>query len=1375
MKRSSCLIGIVSLALAYAVSAAVTPTYVTTATQGKWCNSASSVQAAANKNNIPVVMILTMTGCAYCAGFNGHVFTTEAFQNWSTSSKYYLCRVQAVAGNFTSGEPKVAVAWTGGGDAPRIMAYWKKKDGTVIKKVVSGQKSNDPQYWIKWFDGLFAGYSEEELDKWDPTDDTPTGATAIDPVDVLGVESEKEHGPHVLSAESKDLADWFKMPVQSGRRYRVALKDYSCEGTAPTVVVSNGVSATVVNPSIDQMKSGYVFTPGSDGDVYVAMKTESATTRATYKLAYREYSAISIDFSSPTYNVKEDVGSAEVTIERSGRLSDPAKFRIWTEDGTAVSPTHYAAFTNEVTLTNYQYEARIPIPIMDVGGVQELRSFKLHLENLAEGGVPPVEATVTIEDVDNPYDKFDKQKPGDTGDETWATATEYAMLAIPSNGKDIDGMDRVVSSKDLNDWFVFTNALKGGCTYQVRVNGYGKRPSSETGDPLMRFYSGRENAEAGDDLHAFANPTLKGVADLGYWRFKWPVEMDGESLYLQVTNTTQSSAIFNYSLEWREWILPIIGFETNEMEVVSADGVATSVNIPIWRWNNLEEDIYAKVEVLSSDPRVRSVTNEVKFAKSTKATIDDKVITLMPLAIGKDAGLWLPDAKFTVRILEDEAVHLPPTEDYPHLLTVTLRTSMPERDVENGEPANDSPTGAEKFEMSRRPTTTSRQTLNGEDTSDWMEFDVEGGKEYVFRAAGLASSAEGEGELPVSVTFIYPSADPMHPSSTNLSITTLAREMIKLRAEDDGVLKVHFEKTDSEPPSIAYALMYREYVPTVVYFATNAIQVSEYASNVSIPVHADMEVPLPVDVRVLTSDGTAKAGEDYVAKDERVSWSEGELVETQTNYVKYVSIDLKKTVSEYEGNETFDVLLDLSDSVALLSDEGYDRITVTIIEADKGNVGSFCLGERVAGGVTNETPTKALAVFGGETVKVRVYRTGNAKPVTATLKWKSSGKVAATVEFGDLETEKWVDVTVPASEGAYTAKYTDTLTLTTNVKDAKVVRGTCLFSIADRDTTLAAYRSGLSNLPFNSGGNQWFMSGDTVRSQTLSAGASASMYAVFKGSGTVSFTPSFAAAGEIAVKVGSKTVEPQVEGDRYSVPIPAGSVRLTIVFTARADGAWVSVDDFTFTPDVAFCRTGNFVGCAVRGDACGQAAVTVAKSGGITGSLKFPGNVVYTLVGKLGADGRDEEVSLRRAGKKYAGELSIDEQGYWEMSVPVDGGAVVEAWGSRNGWADRPLTGFFAAHEDLLGQTLSSDAELGGVPVSLTFKVGASGAVKTAGRIGSRAISASNVPFAVKDGTCGQAAFVLLPSGETSGVPTFIVPCGGGLYEVVFDNPDGDL
>ena len=131
MKRSSCLIGIVSLALAHAVSAAVTPTYVTTATQGKWCNSASSVQAAANKNNIPVVMILTMTGCAYCAGFNGHVFTTEAFQNWSTSSKYYLCRVQAVAGNFTTGEPKVAVAWTGGGDAPRIMAYWKKKDTKI--------------------------------------------------------------------------------------------------------------------------------------------------------------------------------------------------------------------------------------------------------------------------------------------------------------------------------------------------------------------------------------------------------------------------------------------------------------------------------------------------------------------------------------------------------------------------------------------------------------------------------------------------------------------------------------------------------------------------------------------------------------------------------------------------------------------------------------------------------------------------------------------------------------------------------------------------------------------------------------------------------------------------------------------------------------------------------------------------------------------------------------------------------------------------------------------------------------------------------------------------------------------------------------------
>ena len=108
------------------------------------------------------------------------------------------------------------------------------------------------------------------------------------------------------------------------------------------------------------------------------------------------------------------------------------------------------------------------------------------------------------------------------------------------------------------------------------------------------------------------------------------------------------------------------------------------------------------------------------------------------------------------------------------------------------------------------------------------------------------------------------------------------------------------------------------------------VKVLTMASSVRIPVQCDMEVPLPVAIAVTTEDGTAKAGEDYVALDTTLEWWET----SPTSSVQYATVDLKKLSAKYEGEfETFKVLLDFSESDAIEGE--ITEMTVKILEAAK--------------------------------------------------------------------------------------------------------------------------------------------------------------------------------------------------------------------------------------------------------------------------------------------------------------------------------------------------------------------------------------------------------------------------------------------------------
>ena len=518
-------------------------------------------------------------------------------------------------------------------------------------------------------------------------------------------------------------------------------------------------------------------------------------------------------------------------------------------------------------------------------------------------------------------------------------------------------------------------------------------------------------------------------------------------LVVLVTNTVADATVFTYDLAWQEWVLPVVGFATNAVEVVSAAQNNTSATVTLVRTKNLEEAITVQVSVSGVDGRVAAETYTVTFA----AGKDTATFSVPILA---DGGLWQPDETFTLAVLDNDEVHQN-ADGAIHSQTVTLKTAMAEFDADDGDGnVNANAANATSIPVSKRPTTRNGLTLNGSDKADWYSFDVESGVEYVFELVDLLP--ETDEELPLQVEVMLPGES----SSTAVALADCFGQPYHFTPGSSGKVALGVIKTADEPASVKYALKYREWVPATIGFTTNAIEVSEFATSVRIPVQCDMEVPLPATVAVKTRDGSAKAGEDYVALDTIVAWDE----HSPSSSVKYATVSLKKLIAEYEGAfEDFEVYLDFTESEGIPGD--CTNLVVKVLEADIGSVGTFSIAGYSLddGNTVNPYQARSIPVTAGDELKVKIVRTGgNAGEVGVTLTWTDG--TTAKGKMGDLETEVWIDAYIPDSEGQYVARQVQSLALTTDVKNAKTKNATLNFSITDSDTTLQTYSADKTNI-----------------------------------------------------------------------------------------------------------------------------------------------------------------------------------------------------------------------------------------------------------------------------------------------------------------------
>ncbi len=1265
---------------------------------GEWNTNVSKVLEIAERDNIPVVAVGSAFGCQFCAAFYTAVLQNAKFQQWASNSPYLLIYCYSGTQNWLSGEQKAFADRFGLGGLPMIRAYWKKKDGTVIglNKGFAG-RGYTVDYYIKFFDDLFKDYSPDSSDEWDPVDDTQDGATVLTVASAAAVT-----GLHTLNADAgtPDTADWFQMPVVARKKYRLAIDKLVVESGEVTVKILSGDVELWNGTAAALAAEPYFFIPENDTTVYICMETGTTDAKCSYELAYREYEDVEFSLEQEAVSVNENAGMATFKVLRTGRLTDDVVVAVKTADGTGKAGEDYDAFDETVTIPANTTEKTVSISINDIAGNQGDKTFSASITN-PEDESNAATVTITIIDLDVPTDAKDPD------DNMRAGATQFVITDQTSSVKGQEQTSRVVSGQDVADWYVL-QSMEAGKTYQVKVpkDSYSKRPATAASDPQVFFY-------VGGSEEPFDSQSLASLMEEPY---RFTAEESGDLVVL-VTNEVADATVYTYDLAWQEWVLPVVSFTDSVATVVSAAGKDTTATVTLTRTKNLEEAITVQVEVSAVEGRVAAGTYPVSFAAGS-----DSATFTVPLLL--DGGMWKPDETFTLTILDDAEVHQD-AEGATHLQTVTLKTAMGEFDADDGDGnVNANAANATQVDVGKKPTTRSGLTLNGSDKDDWYSFPVEKGVEYVFELVDVLPESDAERPLSVEIQL------PGESAATNAPLDECIGAIYHFSPSAAGTVAIGIHKTADEPASISYGLKYREWVPATIGFTQAEIEVSELASSVRIPVQCDMEVPLPVSIAVKTEDGTAIAGEDYVALDVGLAWTE----DSPTSSVQYAVVNLKKLASKYEGEfETFKVKLDFSESDAIKGE--LTEMTVKILEGDVGSVGTFAIGGYSFddGNVVYPYQARAISVVGGDAVKVKLVRMGgDAGAVAATLTWSGTTASPVTVDFADLETEKWVDLTIPESEGAYVARQTLRVALTTNVKTAKTKNATLTFIVADSDKTLADYGKDKTNIPFTAAGNAWYQAADgAIRTKTLTAAKqSATLTASLKGSGVLSFKPNQTGDGELVVKAGGKVLEQQTSEGVVSVAIPSGTQRISVVFTAISAGAWVSLDEILFTPDAAFCQTGTFNGEATVNTVRGAFTATVSAAGRLSGRITLPGNQTWTLTGVF-ADGACDAVTLRSGRTVATGTATIDADGNMGISCE-DGAAVVAVAASRNGWTDRPLTGVFAENKDMLGQTAELvDAESGEM---LTFKIDARGQMRVAGKYNGRAVSLSAALFACGDG-----------------------------------------
>src|SRR6185503_12260954 len=110
-----------------------------------------------------------------------------------------------------------------------------------------------------------------------------------------------------------------------------------------------------------------------------------------------------IQFSAATYTVTEGVGSAVITVTRSGSTAAGATVDFATSNGTATAGADYTTTTGTLTFGFGQTTQTFSVPITDDGAFEGVETVNLTLSNPGPAGATTLgtRTTAVLRIVDN--------------------------------------------------------------------------------------------------------------------------------------------------------------------------------------------------------------------------------------------------------------------------------------------------------------------------------------------------------------------------------------------------------------------------------------------------------------------------------------------------------------------------------------------------------------------------------------------------------------------------------------------------------------------------------------------------------------------------------------------------------------------------------------------------------------------------------------------------------------------------------------------------------------------------------------------------------------------------------------------------------------
>ncbi len=522
---------------------------------------------------------------------------------------------------------------------------------------------------------------------------------------------------------------------------------------------------------------------------------------------------------------------------------------------------------------------------------------------------------------------------------------------------------------------------------------------------------------------------------------------------------------------------------------------------------------------------------------------------------------------------------------------VTPPDTPPETDA--FDPADNTEATATRLAMTKTAQASAPHYLNNQDTADWFRFtNIVAGTEYRVSVSDFAQSNA------TSLTATFYRASSATPL-TNMPLANLASAYTFTAATSSNIL-VKISRAANTAALVSYMLNYREWVPCTLSLVTNAVRVSEGLTQMQVQVRRSGD-PAATSATLTFRNGSATAGEDYVATPVALNWTAGGS-DVQTAVVPLINTDQR-----WEDNETF--FIDLTPNPVTALSGQYLEQQVTILERTapaSGTIGYTAYGP----GKTPLVSTTRIAVRENELVSLWLRReNGTVLQAAADFVWSDGSAAPADLIWAHLEDgEKEKVVQIPEQAG-YQPVRSLTLDFTAAGATAAAGRTRATFTVTDSTfvSSLAAYVAQNPSIPFKTTGETWFQTqSNALRCVPPTALTSPAMTASLTGPGVLTFKGAKSGSGAFTITVGTRAAQNIVsDGSLQVVAIPAGLQAVTWRFARDAgstDLSFGSIADAAYTRLPAVSPAAPVAGAFVR-----EGMLTLRWADALAGVRAIPG------------------------------------------------------------------------------------------------------------------------------------------------------------------------